>query len=158
MTFFEFKEAMKIYGLQSHNQRLMQLFLMGDESGTGVLTASSFIRLTERIIHNLTADVKLRIGQTGLQFFRTFSISLLVLVALFAFVLVGVEAFSVSGGFAAATTGSLFAVIAGFLQQQDISVGDSEGESGDSALKVDVSDPSEVAQILDNILSIHTIH
>eukprot|EP00945_MAST-04E_sp_MAST-4E-sp1_P009005 g9005.t1 len=158
MTFFEFKEAMKIYGLQSHNQRLMQLFLMGDESGTGVLTASSFIRLTERIIHNLTADVKLRIGQTGLQFFRTFSISLLVLVALFAFVLVGVEAFSVSGGFAAATTGSLFAVIAGFLQQQDISVSDSEGESGDSALKVDVSDPSEVAQILDNILSIHTIH
>ena len=163
MTFDEFKVAMKILGLISHDQRMKQLFLMGDEFGRGVLTMDSFTRLMQRITNTLATDIKFRIGRTGLQYLQRFSAAVLLLLALFLFILVGIEAFSISGGFAAATSGSLFAIIGTFLQNYTNEAlnedGGSDAKEDDSTGSgtVDVESPQEVAEILDNILSIHAI-
>ena len=72
--------------------------------------------------------------------------------------------FSVSGGFAAATSGSLFAIIGVFLQNQDVPHGYSDGneeQRGEEGLnwgiRVDVQDSQEVAVILDDIVSIYSV-
>jgi|TARA_B110000091_G_scaffold211907_1_gene257452 hypothetical protein len=165
MSFDEFKLACKILDLNSHNHRLLELFLLGDQNGTGLLTADDFARLLQKTTMSLATKVQFRIGETDLQYLSRFTFVILVLLALFSFVLVGVGAFSMSGGFAAATSGSIFAVIAGFMQSQSASAG-GKGDSSDTADstdggintgEIDVSDTEEVAQILKDILSMHEV-
>ena len=118
--------------------------------------------MIKKLIEEFTTEVQVKIRQTGLDNFKMFSIFLILLIALFAFVLIGLEALSIAGGFAAVTTRSLFAIIGGFLQQQDIHKlhpdDGLKGASSDKAFKIDVSDPLEVAQVLDKILEIHRIN
>jgi hypothetical protein len=176
MSFGEFKTAMKILDLNSHDHRLLELFLMGDFAGTGLLSADAFSKLLQKTTDALSNDVKMRIGEDGLRYFARFSGAVGILLALFVFVLIGVEAFSLSGGFAAVTSGSLFATIAGFMQSQGSNGlgggggaddagggGDEEadgGESGggeDGASGIDTGDPQEVAAVLEDILSVHSV-
>ena len=157
MSFEEFKLACKILNLNSHDHRLLELFLLGDQTGTGLLTSEDFSKLLQKTTNSLTTKVQFQIGETDLQYMSRFTGVLAILIALFTFVLVGVSTFSMSGGFAAATSGSLFAIIAGFMNQSSGSGNGSDGEDDSGNGDVDVSDAQEVAQILKDILSMHIV-
>ena len=157
MSFEEFKLACKILNLNSHDHRLLELFLLGDQTGTGLLTSEDFSKLLQKTTNSLTTKVQFQIGETDLQYMSRFTGVLAILIALFTFVLVGVSTFSMSGGFAAATSGSLFAIIAGFMNQSSGSGNGSDGEDDSGNGDVDVSDAQEVAQILKDILSMHMV-
>ena len=108
MAFDEFATACKVLNLNYHEQALYELFLLGDQMGTGLITVTQFAVLLERMMMDVSSRVMIIRGQTKSGMLIKLCTAIVTLVALIVFLLLGVETFSLSGGFAAGVSSTLF--------------------------------------------------
>jgi len=145
MAFDEFETVSKILNLNYHDQALYELFLLGDPLGTGLLTVPAFSMLCERMIVDVTDRVMVIRKQTKFGAIVGVIVSVLTLLALIIFLLLGVETFSLTGGFAAGVSSTLFGGIGKLMDSlsADDDGGDDRDRGGGDVEYLDDSDSDD---------------
>lgn len=128
MDFDEFKLASKVLALNMHDQALMSWFLSGDTTGTGLLTEQMFVKLVESEMMKMAKAV-LVINKTQYStMIAKLVVTILTLICLLVFILLGWHSLGMSGGFAAGTGSTILASVGKLIGE--LGGENEEGEEG----------------------------
>jgi hypothetical protein len=143
MAFDEFQTACKVLDLNYHEQALFELFLLGDPMGTGLITEQGFSLLLNKMMLDISLRALIIRKQTKLGIILKVFAAILTLLALVVFLLLGVEVFSLSGGFAAGVSSTLFGGVGKLMDSLDSMEESEEGEDDDDDADDEKEDKEE---------------
>lgn len=99
ITLSEFMEICKLMSINISNENLMRIFSMADKKGQGFLDMEQFMYAFFRLRLLVAFESLNKIGLTKSELLIAFVISITFLLVLFAFIFVGIQAFSYANSF-----------------------------------------------------------